>query len=256
DIIDYLRKISLEMLTLERSQNSVPDLVQGLNHPVRARVFTIGGKGTQQWTEEEDKMLVDALLELHVSGKFVYAHIGSYYVNAVHQLMDPDKRHPDNFYSQNSIRHRMRDDRLWAEYLKGTTKGSKADGLGVKAKDVVKENQIIPCLEDKELHFSENPSSFNGVQKSESSKRKRNEGDEVDDNCVESKVANHGSSAANDTMSKVVSQLKDLPRLTLDERLMAMSVIGRSEPLSVMFDQLDEDGKVRMAQMVADGAIS
>ncbi|GKD63427.1 hypothetical protein Tco_1305535 [Tanacetum coccineum] len=160
------------------------------------------------------------------------------------------------------------DDRVWAEYLKimpcaakfrakpfpqynklhtifvkGTTKGSKADSLGVKAKDV-------------ELHFSENPSSFNGVQESESSKRKRNEGDEVDDNCVESKVANHGSSAANDTMSKVVSQLKDLPRLTLDERLMAMSVIGRSEPLSVMFDQLDEDGKVRMAQMVADGAIS
>ncbi|GJV17860.1 RNA-directed DNA polymerase, eukaryota [Tanacetum coccineum] len=43
---------------------------------------------------------------------------------------------------------------------------------------------------------------------------------------------------ANDTMSKVATQMKDLPRLTLDERLMAMSVIGRSEPLSVMFDQL------------------
>ena len=65
------------------------------------------GKGTQPWTEEEDKMLVDALLELHVSGKFVHAHIESDYVNAVHQLIDPDKQYPDNFFSMNSLRHRM-----------------------------------------------------------------------------------------------------------------------------------------------------
>nr|GFD00414.1 hypothetical protein [Tanacetum cinerariifolium] len=63
------------------------------------------GKGRQPWTEEEDKMLVDALMELHVSGKFVYADIESNYVHAVHQLMDPDKR---NFYSPNSIRYRMK----------------------------------------------------------------------------------------------------------------------------------------------------
>ncbi|GKD31878.1 hypothetical protein Tco_1242656 [Tanacetum coccineum] len=142
-------------------------------------------------------------------------------------------------------------DKLRTIFVKDTTKGSKADGLGIKAKDVVKENQTIPCLEDKELHVSENLSSFYGVQESESSKHKRNEGDEAGDNCVESKVANHGSNAVNDTTSKVASQMKDLPRLILDERLMAMSVIGRSEPLSVMFDQLDQERKVRMAQMVA-----
>ena len=140
-------------------------------------------------------------------------------------------------------------------FVKDTTKGSKADGLGVKAKDMVKENQTIPCLEDKELHVSGNLSSFYGVQESESSKRKRNEGEEVGDNCVESKVANQGSNAVNDTMGKVASQIKDLPRLKLDERLLAMSVIGRSEPLFVMFDQLDEDGQVRMAQMVEVGVI-
>jgi hypothetical protein len=33
--------------------------------------------------------------------------------------------------------------------------------------------------------------------------------------------------------------------------LVAMSVIGRSEQHYVIFDQLDEDGKVRTAQMVA-----
>ena len=64
-------------------------------------------------------------------------------------------------------------------FVKDTTKGSKADGLGVKAKDMVKENQTIPYLEDKELHVSWNLSSFYAVQESESSKRKRNEGDEV-----------------------------------------------------------------------------
>ncbi|GJV01458.1 hypothetical protein Tco_1335027 [Tanacetum coccineum] len=92
-------------------------------------------------------------------------------------------------------------------------------------------------------------------QDSESNKRKRNDGNDLTQNHVESKVANQGINAANDTMSKVATQMKDLPRLTLDELLMAMSVIGMSEPLSVMFDQLDQEGKVRMAQMVAVGAI-
>nr|GEV53539.1 hypothetical protein CTI12_AA046200 [Tanacetum cinerariifolium] len=100
--------------------------------------------------------------------------------------------------------------------------GFQADDLKVKGEDIVEENQIILCLEGKELH-----------------------------NHVESKVANQGINASNDTMSKVATQMKDLPRLTFDERLIAMSVIGRSEPLSVMFDQLDQEGKVRMAQMVA-----
>ena len=54
-------------------------------------------------------------------------------------------------------------------------------------------------------------------------------------------------------MGKVATQMKDLRGLTLDECLVAMSVIGSSEPLSVMFDQLDGDGKVRIAQIVAVG---
>ncbi|GJW62811.1 RNA-directed DNA polymerase, eukaryota [Tanacetum coccineum] len=95
----------------------------------------------------------------------------------------------------------------------------------VKGEDIVEENH--------------------GVRESESSKRKRNEGDEVGDELERVKAVN----------TKEI-MVKDLPRLTLDERLMAMSVIGRSEPLSVMFDQLDQQGKVRMAQMVAVGAIS
>ena len=57
-------------------------------------------------------------------------------------------------------------------------------------------------------------------------------------------------------MAKVATHMKDLHGLTLDERLVAMSMIGSSEPLFVMFDQLDEDGKVRMAQMVAVGVIN
>lgn len=320
---DYLRKISLEMQTLERSQNSVPDLVQANNvlnplDPDMTGVARAGyrygfcggnivyeGKGTQPWTEEEDKMLVDALMGLHVSRKFVNADINSDYVKAVHQLMDPDKRHPDNFYSLNSIRYRMvgiytefdivqkmldgthmsgfswdpeklcviADDQVWAKYLKFHPCAAKfrtkpfplynklhtifvEDTTKVKVEDVVPENQIIPCLEGKEVHGSGNASSFNRDKEIVSSKRKRTEGNDLNGNRVESKVLNQGINAANDIMGKVASQIKDLPRLKLDERLLAMSVIGRSEPLSVMFDQLDEGGKVRMAQMVAVGAIN
>ncbi|GJW84801.1 kinase-like domain, phloem protein 2-like protein [Tanacetum coccineum] len=240
-------------------------------------------KGKEPWTEEEDKMLVDALLELHLSGKYVYAPIGSGYAAAVKRLMDKDRRHHENFYSLNSVKCRMENiknefclvhemvtglhrsgfswdsetscviagDQLWDEYIKrfplaaqfrtkpfpqyyklraiyirDTTKPFQSDDLKVKGEDIVEENH--------------------GVRESESSKRKRNDGNDLINNHVELKVANHqGSSSANDTMSKVASQMKDLPRLKLDERLLAMSVIGRSEPLSVMFDQLDEDGKSR-----------
>ncbi|PWA52979.1 hypothetical protein CTI12_AA449150 [Artemisia annua] len=251
------------------------------------------GKGTQPWTEEEDKMLVDALLELHVSGKFVYADIESDYVKAVHKLMDPDKRHPDNFYSLNSISYRMvaiytefvivqemlvgthmsgfswdpeklcviADDQVWNEYLKilpcaakfrtepfprynklhaifveDTSKGLQANGLGVKVEDVVPENQIIPCLEGKKVHDNGNASSFNRVKEIVSNKRKRTDGNDLNGDCVKSKVANQGINAVNDMMGKIATEMKDLPSLTLDERLVAMSVIGGSEPLTVMFD--------------------
>ncbi|GJV01459.1 hypothetical protein Tco_1335028 [Tanacetum coccineum] len=125
--------------------------------------------------------------------------------------------------------------KLRAIFIRDITKPFQADDFKVKGKDIVEENH--------------------GVRDSESNKRKRNDGNDLTQNHVESKVANQGINAANDTMSKVATQMKDLPRLTLDELLMAMSVIGMSEPLSVMFDQLDQEGKVRMAQMVAVGAI-
>ncbi|PWA95653.1 hypothetical protein CTI12_AA046200 [Artemisia annua] len=136
--------------------------------------------------------------------------------------------------------------KLHSIFVKDTTK--------VKVEDIVQENQIIPCLEGKEVHDS--ASSFNRDKEIVSSKRNRTEGNDLNGNCVKSKVVNQGINAANDIMGKVASQIKDLPRLKLDERLLAMSVIGRSEPHSVMFDQLDEEGKVRMAEMVAVGAIN
>ncbi|GKC84319.1 replication protein A 70 kDa DNA-binding subunit B, partial [Tanacetum coccineum] len=135
--------------------------------------------------------------------------------------------------------------KLHTIFVKDTTKGLQANGVAVKVEDVVPENQIITCA-----------SSFNRNKEIVSSKRKRTQGNDLNGNHVESKVANQGINAVNDTMSKIETQMKDLPCLKLDERLMAMSVIGRSEPLSVMFDQLDEDGKVRMAQMVTVGAIN
>ncbi|KAI7756576.1 hypothetical protein M8C21_009886 [Ambrosia artemisiifolia] len=69
------------------------------------------------------------------------------------------------------------------------------------------------------------------------------------------KTTEAGINAANDMMDKVMTQMGDLSGLTLDERLIAMSVIGRSAPLTKMFDGLDVDGKFRMAQMVANGTI-
>nr|GEW40215.1 protein kinase-like domain, phloem protein 2-like protein [Tanacetum cinerariifolium] len=247
-------------------------------------------KGKEPWTEEEDKMLVDALLELHLSGKYVYAPFGSGYAAAVKRLMDKDRRHHENFYSLTSIKFRMHNiknefclvhemvtglhrsgfswdsetlcviagDQVWGEYIKrfplaaqfrtkpfpqyyklraifirDTTTVLQGDGIIVKEEDIVEENH--------------------GIRESESNKCKRNDASDVIKNHVESKVANQGINAANDTMSKVATQIKGLPSLKLSARLMAMSVTGRSEPLSVMFDQLDQEGKVRTAQMVADG---
>nr|XP_043631051.1 uncharacterized protein At2g29880-like [Erigeron canadensis] len=150
--------------------------------------------------------------------------------------------------------------------------GPQTDGLGGKV--VVGENQVSPIVEAKDLHVIEDVPSYYGVVESVISKLKRAGDDET---CAESlekqknaiedfgptyiensnRRANQGiNNVASDMMDKVVTQMKDLPSLILDESLIAMSVIGRSAALSKMFDRLDEDGKVRMAQLVANGSIS
>ena len=57
-------------------------------------------------------------------------------------------------------------------------------------------------------------------------------------------------------MGIVTTQMKDLHGLTLDESLLAMYVVGRSAPLFLMFERLDDEGKIRMAQMVTNGYIT
>ena len=57
-------------------------------------------------------------------------------------------------------------------------------------------------------------------------------------------------------MGIVTTQMKDLHGLTLDESLLAMYVVGRSAPLFLMFERLDDEGKIRRAQMVTNGYIT
>ncbi|KAL8239045.1 hypothetical protein R6Q59_015612 [Mikania micrantha] len=130
---------------------------------------------------------------------------------------------------------------------------------------VVEENQISPCVESENLQVGEDAGSTHGVIEGVRSKRKRDEEKDLSETCVESleKLKNIIESftggnvkinAAND-MDKVMTQMENLSGLTLDERLIAMSVIGRSAPLAKMFDRLDGEGKLRMAQLVANGSI-
>ncbi|GJY74324.1 hypothetical protein Tco_0478755 [Tanacetum coccineum] len=85
---------------------------------------------------------------------------------------------------------------LRAIFIGDTTKRFQADDLKVKGEDIVEENQIILCLEGKELHVSGDASSFHGVRESESCKHKRNNGNNLIKNHVESKVANQGINAS------------------------------------------------------------
>nr|GEW03734.1 hypothetical protein [Tanacetum cinerariifolium] len=87
-------------------------------------------------------------------------------------------------------------------------------------------------------------------------KRKRDETSKLNETCVETKVASQAINAANEIMDIVTTQMKDLQGLTLNERLLAMSVIDTSAPLSLMFERLDDEGKIRMAQMVANGYVT
>nr|GEV16288.1 hypothetical protein [Tanacetum cinerariifolium] len=122
--------------------------------------------------------------------------------------------------------------------------------------DNVEEIDINTSLETEKLPVSVDVSSFDGGKESVGDKRKRDETSELNETCVETKVASQGITAANEIMDIVTTQMKDLQGLTLDERLLAMSVIGRSAPLSLMFERLDDEGKIRMAQMVANGYIT
>ena len=47
-------------------------------------------------------------------------------------------------------------------------------------------------------------------------------------------------------MDIVTTQMKDLHGLTLDERLLAVYVVGRSVPLLLMFERLGDEGKIYM----------
>nr|GEZ74494.1 LysM domain receptor-like kinase 3 [Tanacetum cinerariifolium] len=69
-------------------------------------------------------------------------------------------------------------------------------------------------------------------------------------------LANERINESNEMMDKVMTQMNDLYGLTEDECFNAMSVIARSALLIHIFDRLDEDGKVCMVQMVADGSVS
>lgn len=131
------------------------------------------------------------------------------------------------------------------------------NGVGVEG--LVEENHVSPCVDNKDLHAGEDADSTDAVREDACSyKRKRDEGKDLCETCVESleKPKNIiGDNAASDMMDRVMTQMEDLSGLTLDERLIAMAVIGRSAPLTKMFDRLDLYGKFRMAQLVADGSI-
>ncbi|XP_076910673.1 uncharacterized protein LOC143568385 [Bidens hawaiensis] len=265
------------------------------------------GKDKWFWTKEEDAMLVDSLMELHLTGKYVHVRVDDDYAQAVLQLMDPKvvqspkpvkirmKRMKSNFYIVHNMlitKHMsgfgwnprssrvVADDRVWDEYIKTHVRdadrfrnqpfphydtlciiyGEKRAGCveenGVGAEGVVEENHVSPCVESKGVRTDEDAGSTYAVRECAcSSKRKRNEGE----TCVESleKPKNIiGDNAASEMMDRVMTQMVGLSGLILDERLIAMSVIGRSAPLAKMFDRLDVDGKFRMAQLVANGSIN
>ncbi|KAI7756572.1 hypothetical protein M8C21_009882 [Ambrosia artemisiifolia] len=273
-----------------------------------------GGNDKWMWTKEEDAMLVDAMMQLYVSGKYVNAKVNPEYAQAVLELMDPKvvtsaksvklrmKRLKFNFYLVQDMlvgkymsgfswdAQNLRvvaDDQVWDTYIKtykdaarfiriqsfpqydklciiyGEDNATRFQENDVGGEGVVVENQVNPCVESKDLRVDEDAGSTHGVLEGVGGyKRKRDEEMDLCETCVESLEKRKniidckaGINAANDMMDKVVTQIGDLPGLTLDERLLAMSVIGRSAPLAKMFDRLNVDGKVRMAQMVANGSI-
>ncbi|GJZ63871.1 hypothetical protein Tco_0620292 [Tanacetum coccineum] len=126
-------------------------------------------------------------------------------------------------------------EKLHTIFCEDIAKHHQADGLRDEDEGIAKENEINSCLEAKDLHISGNVSSLY----------------EYREKSLED-MANERINASNEMMDKVMSQMNDLYGLTEDECLKAMFVIGRSAPLFHMFDRLDEERKVRMAQMVVD----
>nr|XP_043625044.1 uncharacterized protein LOC122596522 [Erigeron canadensis] len=68
-------------------------------------------------------------------------------------------------------------------------------------------------------------------------------------------LAGEGASSV-DLMRRVVKEINGLSGITLDERIIAMDVIGHSPTRAEMFFMLDKTGKIRMVQMIGCGSIS
>ncbi|KAI3828490.1 hypothetical protein L1987_02591 [Smallanthus sonchifolius] len=199
------------------------------------------GRNKRVWTKEENTMLVDSLMELHVSGKYVNADIEPEYVNAVLELMDPNV-----VYSAKPVRNRMKLMKTHFYTVHDMLVGKHMSGFSWDPQNscVVADNQVwdeyikkkTKCVESKDLHVGEDVGSTHGVFEGVSSKRKRDEGKDPSETCVESlkKLKNiiesfvrsfvvNLETSANDMMDIVMTQMGDLSGLTLDERLIAMS---------------------------------
>ncbi|PWA64076.1 hypothetical protein CTI12_AA347720 [Artemisia annua] len=303
------------------------------------------------WTTDEDTKLVDALLEIHLSGKYTDVYNNKFitgYLEALERMLNVSlpsmgiKADPHIKSRLKTLKNNLKivndmlvgkymsgfswdhekscviaDDHVWdklkklrfgledghfpimtsfASFMVKKELGLQPDGIGgedgveeikinpifkaednvegeenveeievhtsfeaednVEGEDNFEEININTSLEAEELPISVDVSSFDGAKESVGDKRKRDETSELNETYVETKVAKQGINAANEIMDIVTTQMKDLQGLTLDERLLAMSVIGRSAPLSLMFERLDDEGKIRMAQMVANGYIT
>ncbi|KAD6119463.1 hypothetical protein E3N88_10734 [Mikania micrantha] len=239
-------------------------------HMADSNIVRVVTRSKHTWTNDEDAKLIDALMEIHASGKYAGADNGFKpgYLNGVQQLLDShkgavnfrDKAFP--FY-----------DKLCTIFGKDRATGSKAVDLGEE--DVVQETQKSSPVDIEDFDFVDevvpNVDRSEGQTGSVTSKRKRGRSTDADEiyreSCKDIKevllrfgemvgeqLSKEGMEAR-EIYEKVSDELKALPGITTKKRFKAAHLIGKDVDLGRSLLALTIEEKIEMVELYTDGSM-
>ncbi|CAH1433415.1 unnamed protein product [Lactuca virosa] len=196
----------------------------------------MAGRRKHTWTTEEDTKLIEALLELHVSGKYGGADNGFKpgYLKAVQQLQDSHKGaacfRDKPFPQFDNLCKIFGKDRA-AETQQTTRVNSK---------------RKRPPTDDAESSYKEAAKEMKETFK------------EVGEKLNETiyNIGKQENKEACDMIDKVVEDIQRMPNINVVQRIKAIDIFSKDQFRARAFFKMTEEEKICYMEMIADGSIS
>ncbi|CAH1421195.1 unnamed protein product [Lactuca virosa] len=228
----------------------------------------MAGRSKHTWTTEEDTKLIEALLELHVSGKYGGADNGFKpgYLKAVQQLLDSHKGaacfRDKPFPQFDNLCKIFGKDRATSNGATGlgeedvteeTQRNSLVDVEGLE--DIVEETQQIARVNSK---CKRPPTDDAESSYKEAAKEMKVTFKEVGEKLIETiyNIGKQENKEACDIIDKVVEDIQRMPNINVIQRIKAIDIFSKDQFRARAFFKMTEEEKICYMEMIADGSIS